>query len=262
METQPPPLKAEVNLIHPVRMLITGPCGSGKTFTACHLINNVFRPQIERLISICPTWYTQDCFEPIHDLINRKEDAIVDLNGDVFGKLFDDLFKVYALRRKEGKEPIKTLVFIDDLAGTSLIHGGRVSSFAHFAIQLRPLKCSCILLSQQPTAVSPAYRDNVSDVIAFASTRKEDKRWLIREYCSFKMTEQTMNQLIETAWGSANEEDGIEEDHFIFIHKPPRQKITYYANFDYSLNPVLLSSLKRPRGQEKEEPNKKQKWET
>lgn len=117
-----------------------------------------------------------------------------------------------------------------------IIQGSRVGPFANLAACFRPLECSAIALIQQATSISPAFRDNVSGVIAFDSTREADETWLLKEYKRSDLSRAQFKTIIQQAWRGIGEFDERGK-HFIFISKEPREPIQYFGDFDYALIP-------------------------
>jgi hypothetical protein len=199
------------------------------------LINTVFRHQIKRLIVVCPTFQSQESFRVLDDLILRPKDIHLNPNATTFDTIKNELLSIGAELKSKGLPRIETMIFVDDLAGTNLIHGGRISPFANFSIQSRHLGCSVIVIGQQATTISPAFRDNVTSVIAFPAQRKEEIRWLIREYASHDLKDTQMEQIIVSAWkGYRNEKDDWGK-HFLTIFCKPREPILYFADLDYQI---------------------------
>jgi hypothetical protein len=227
------PQKADANFIHPFRSLITGKADSGKTFLAVKIMMTK-RNDFDRLIVICPTWKTQDVFRNVDDMVIRSKDVYTTPDEDTFKQITNDLLNVRSKVKEHGLEDVRTLLFIDDLSGTKFIHGGRISAFAHLAIQIRHLGCSCILVSQQAKAVSPAYRDNINILCAFPSQRKEDIKWIESEYGRHDLKSSDMRSIIVAAWNGFGDESEWGK-HFLFVYCNPRGPVEYFCDFDYRI---------------------------
>jgi hypothetical protein len=251
MEPTPPTGKskkiyAQRVIKHPCRVLYTGRSGMGKTWHAIQFFLDAFSDQIKRLIVICPSFYTQDCFRVLDPFVRGGLDVITNPNKFTFANLKKDIIAVNERRAAKGKKAVPTLIFIDDLAGDNIIHGSRQGAFPNLAIQFRPLGISCILITQQATSVSPAYRDNVNAVIAFPSQREGEKKWLVSEY-NMGLRKGEMEAMIDTAWkGYGVHDDSEWGTHFLFINAPARKPLEYYADFRYRLTPPT-STPKRKR---------------
>jgi hypothetical protein len=237
-------LKAQQYINHPIRALFTGKSGSGKTTLAVNLVNDVLRYQIDRFIFVCPTFFTQSIFRILDDLVNPSRDVWTDPEKDTFMEIKNQLLKQEEYCRINNLHPIKTLVFIDDLSGLPIMHGGRISAFANFAIQTRHLKCSCFVITQQAKAISCSFRDNVNAVIAFPAQRKEEIRWLQDEYSSADLSTSFMRSMIIQAWkGYGNSHCEEWGKHFLFILLLDREPARYFADFDYSLHSTSKKNL-------------------
>jgi len=195
----------------------------------------------DRFIFICPGFYEQSIFRCVDHLVKRKDDIYINPNNNTFSQIKDDLETVNEYCRKNGQPKVRTLVFVDDLAGLHVIHGGRFGSFPHFAIASRHCGASMIVIAQQPTSVSPSFRDNVNTILAFPSNRKKDIDWLVQEYKSINMTNKEMEDLVKKAWRGKELNDYTEiGKHFLFIIYDPRSTTQYFSDFDYSITPKAI----------------------
>jgi energy-coupling factor transporter ATP-binding protein EcfA2 len=236
--------KAEAEMVLPMRTLVTGPCGSGKSTLAVFLVL-LMESNFDRFIFVCPSYYDQELFRLVDHLVIRKKDIYHEPTNSTFDEIKEDILIVNAHCKKEGKPKVRTLIMVDDLAGLHVLHGGRFGSFPNFCVSARHSGTSLIVISQQPTSVTPAFRDNANCIIAFPSNRDLDIRWLIKEYKMPNMDAQRMKTLILRAWRGVDD-DGAEDDennfgkHFLFIIYDPRTYTKYYSDFDYSVTPKTL----------------------
>jgi hypothetical protein len=234
-------LRAEKELQFPLRLGIYGPCGTGKTTLALFIMIQM-QHWYERLIIVCPGFHKQQMFRLIDHLV-KPTDVYENPKAGTFKAIADDIATVNDYCIKNNKEPLRTLVFVDDLAGLHVLHGGRFGDFAHFAVGCRHMDASLIVISQQPTAVSPAFRDNVNAIICFPTRRSQDIDLLIKEYKGLQMDKDQMKATILKAWkGNVKEEESNEDEismgkHFLFIALDPRKQAQYFSDFDYSVTP-------------------------
>lgn len=233
---------AAYRLVHPVNVLVTGRVGMGKTKTATDVLLHVIIPQVDRVIFVCPTYWTQKSFRDFDFYINPKTDVFTDPDDNVFKKIMKGILRVNEDRVRKGEEILKTAIFIDDLQGNRCIHGGRTGTwFSRLSVQCRWLGVSCIVCAQQATAVTPSFRDNVTAVVAHPSQRMGEKSWLISEYSNGSYTKEQMCKLIEKAWrGLHSRGDDEWGQHFLFIHAKSREKLRYFADFgdELTIKPV------------------------
>lgn len=179
---------------------------------------------------MCPSWYTQKTFDPIRHLVDDKD---VWTNGNkVDFTLIHNLIKSIQMRRKkQGQKAKRFLILVDDMAGTPAIHGNRISPFAHLSVQTPHLDASMIVITQQPTNVSPAFRDNAENIVVFPSEGELEIEWLKRCYQSLIMEEGMMKKIILKAWRGGKNNNDEWGQHFLFIQALPRKHSRFWIDF-------------------------------
>lgn len=203
----------------------------GKTTFVVKLIATQFVSLVDEIIVMCPTFNTQKTFDPIRKLVDEKN-IWTGGNKNDFSGIHRYLKTSQDMRIKRGLPQKRVLILVDDMAGTNAIHGGRFSPFAHLAIQTPHLNCSLIVITQQPTSVSPSFRDNCEGVMVFPSEGILEVDWLKRSYQSLMMEENQMQKIILSAWRGGrkdNEEWGL---HFLFIECLPRKHSRFWIDFE------------------------------
>lgn len=242
-------MQAEAHIRHPARLLLTGKAGSGKTWLAVDLILRVFQNQIDRYIVICPTWSTQGIFRNLDHLVKPDRDIFEDLENETFNSIYQQILQQIRYCQENGREPIRTLLFIDDCGSNNLIHGGRISTFGKLAIQFRHLNVSSIVIVQNPKLVSPNYRENANHFIFFPCHRLEEMEWIYKEFNPSFCSKQNFFKILKKAWDSDEEKPSTEDDvnHFIYIYSPPRSHIRFFRDFASELSirrsPLVLKEI-------------------
>ncbi len=230
-------VKAERHLVHPIRIFCTGRSKTGKSTEVVRLIDTFFRPQIDRFINCCPSWGTQDTFDPIRDLVRNEERDILSTDFDPFPKLLKQLRKQKEITKKQGKKNIQTLLFVDDLMG-SPIQGKRLSALGNLAVQARHLDLSIILISQQPKYTSPAIRQNCDAYICYPPNGLSGKNYIFEELNGNCIEKDIFGNLILQAWrGYKRKDDKEMNQHFLFVLIESRKPSRYFGDFDYELTP-------------------------
>jgi hypothetical protein len=123
------------------------------------------------------------------------------------------------------------LVLIDDMAGTDVIHGGRISPFANLSIMTPHLDLSMIVITQQPTCVSPAFRNNAELIVIFPSDGDIETEWLKRSYQSLMMDSDGMKAIILKAWRGGKPDNSEWGKHFLAIEATPRSHTRFWIDF-------------------------------
>lgn len=229
---------------HPSRTLICGRAKSGKSHLFVKLLDQQLRNQIDRLIVICPTWH-QKLFDPIRDLVKNEEDVIENFDKDPFHKIYDQLVYIKKQCEKKGIATPNTLIFVDDMAGSKFLHGGRINKFSLLSIQTTHWNTSIVVITQAPKAITPSFRDNLENLITFPLNKSEDQEWLFKEFNGNMFNKKRFKKIIKIAWSSF---DGRYGEHFLFIHLPIRSETRYFSDFKYELTPKrkVKKNIKMP----------------
>jgi hypothetical protein len=249
-------MQAEALIKHPCRFLFAGRAKSGKTTLAVKIIDEVLRKQIDRLIVLCPTW-DQALFDPIRDLVMDKTDVIEDYDNDPFKGLLKQLRTIHAICKKKDIKTPNTLLLIDDMAGTKMLHGGAISPFGHISVQASHWNLSIFVLTQKAKAITPSFRDNLEYLVAFPLNKTDDQEWLFKEFNGNMVRKKVFMKLIKRSWKGF--EDSGYGRHFLFIYFPSGSHLRYFSDFAYELTPKLntkttaMKKLKEIKGYESEE---------
>lgn len=223
-------LKAEALIQTPALLLITGKSGFGKTSQAVKLYLKRFAHVVDRTYMICPSFESQEVFDPMREFVSS---VITEPTEKTFTNIRDNIISNNAKFAAQDKPKPKWFLFIDDLGGLPFMNNGRIGAFANLANQMRPLGISCMVITQQATSISAAYRDNVTGVLSFPETRAKAKQWLHEEY-GMSIPRNFFYEMVEKGWSGGKDKDEWGE-HFLFIHCPFRKPPSYYVDFEFKL---------------------------
>lgn len=201
----------------------------GKTTAVVDLINKHLRNKVVRSIALCPTFIIQKTFDPVRDMF-QKRDIHTNPTQQTLKMLLKDIVSTAHASAKKGLPPPPTLVFIDDLAGSSLIHTNRKGAFANFSVQVPHWNVIAIVLTQQPTSVDPNFRDNCENVLSFYSEREEDFNYLKKNHGRVLKCDYNFADVVNFAWTDGGQEEEVGQ-HFLFVHSPPRAKTEYFVDW-------------------------------
>lgn len=184
---------------------------------------------MDRILILCPTFHTQKTFDAMRHLV-MQQDVWLGGKNDIA-----DIHRVIkvtqTMRAAKGQPSIRFLVVIDDMAGTQQLHGGtRVSPFGNFAIQTPHLNTSLIVVTQQPTCVSPSFRDNAEYICVFPSEGLLEVDWLKRNFQSLLMETGEMRSVILTAWRGGKNNNQEWGKHFLVIEATPRKHSLFWID--------------------------------
>jgi hypothetical protein len=211
-------------------MLITGRSQMGKTTWVVEFIGKCMLSQITRLIVVCPTFRMQSCFDPLRRYV--KESDIHDcISVDTFKRISRDIFRVQKELSQCNSDSERILVLVDDCAGSNAIHGNRQGAFAHLAVQTPHWNTSMFVITQNPTSVSPSFRENAENVVIFPSEGEAECLWLKRCYQSIGMEADLMERIISLAWRGGREDNEEWGKHFLLIMATPRTRSRFFIDF-------------------------------
>jgi hypothetical protein len=226
----------------PGRYLITGKAGSGKTTVTVDVIVRKYckkKPNgkrvVDRVIVICPTYDTQSAFDPLREFVDSERDVFTELRPSTISQIVEQIKEQHRVAHERGVDPPNNLILIDDFAGNRTLHMGRKGDFADFVLQSRHYNTSLFVISQQPKAITPAFRDNLEGVIVFPSLRRADYDWVHEEYGGAMRSKEEFMKVVRRAWRGPN---GKEEfgQHFLFILLEPRTPARFFTDFTHELS--------------------------
>jgi hypothetical protein len=209
-------------------MLIAGKAQTGKTTEAVHLIMNKQKSWL-RIIVLCPTWYIQKTFDPIRKFV-KDCDVYTKPTDNVLRCIIVDLESKAHTCKQAGLCPMPTLILIDDMAGSSLLHGNRKGTFANLSIQTTHWNLSIIVISQQSTSVDPNFRDNTEHTLVFYSEREDDYTWMKKAFNSSVLGETNFKEIVKFAWSGGG---GLKEygKHFLYIKACNREPTRFFIDW-------------------------------
>lgn len=198
-------------------------------------IKYYFAAQVNRVIACGPTFQDQPTYDPIRHLV-KPGDCYPKLTHKTLQILLDRLEAGYRKAKATGTEPEKTLLFIDDMAGNSVLHGKRQGPFATLSCQVTHWNISLFVISQQPTCTDPNFRDNAENIIVYRDFGEMTYKWLKAAYTALDSDSKLVNRVILYAWRGGREDNTEMGQHFLFIHKPPRSDIQFFVDFGEKIN--------------------------
>lgn len=222
-----------INLIEwPFRILITGPCGAGKSTVAIEIMSQ-FQTKIDRLIVVSPTFRTQEIFRPLDCLVkNPKRDIFPSATKVTFSKIMAQITRQYEYCEQNDLKQIRTLIFIDDNTSNKAIHGGRMGSLGNLTIMCRHFKAALLCISHQGKAITPGFRNNVTSLIAFPTNIENEISFISQEFGNpILWTKDDFKKIISHAWKGGREDMREWGRHFLFILTPPRSCQRYFIDF-------------------------------
>lgn len=152
---------------HPFRLYIVGASGSGKTNVLLNLLTreNMYKNYFDSILIISPTARNLDASYQVLDL---DEKHYFDCDESVLENIRD----IQEERSARGKAP-KTLVVLDDIISFTKFCNSDI--LRQFAVMSRHWNVSMIILSQAYHNIPKTIRLQMSSVIYFKGSNKENK---------------------------------------------------------------------------------------
>ncbi len=161
---------------HPTRVLVSGKSQSGKTTLMLKLLTKRLIKQVERLIVVCPTFLPQPKYRVLDKFLDE---------GDFFESAHESTFIEIRTQIEDQKWQVKTLLLIDDQAAETALHTGRKGPFAFLSYNAIWLNLTIIVVTQNLTAVTPAFTDNCENLLVFKTLRRRELDLLGDEFNPF-----------------------------------------------------------------------------
>lgn len=237
-------VQAERHLAVPNKLYVTGRCKSGKTTTTVGIIDRIYRPQIDRLVVCCPSFWVQDTFLPIRNMVKDPDRDVLNVDEtDPFKNFFKKL-KIQKTKSEQlGIKNPQTLLFIDDMGGQKSLQA-RYGSLAQLSLQSSHWNCSIIIICQYPKLTIAPFRQNCDAYICFPPTSSAGRDWLHDELNSNHMSKEGFNKLIDKAWRGKRKDFDELNQHFLFVVIQSRNKALYFVDFTHELKSTPAAEVK------------------
>lgn len=217
-------------ITHPSRTLICGRSRMGKTTLAVRIINEQLKKSLDRIILVSSSSH-QNTYDSIRKFIQRN-DIHSNPHKDTFKNIFEDIAKLVRIAHNNGIPPQRTLILVDDLAGTGLMHNNRKGAFASLSVQTPHWSISLIVISHKPTNTDPDFRNNAENIIIFPPDGEEEYLWVKRCYQSLAMKNKSLLQIVSFAFNGGKDNSSEWGKHFLFIYAEPRSHSRFFVDFD------------------------------
>jgi hypothetical protein len=163
----------------PLRMLISGNSGSGKTNFAVNMCLNKNYPYSsifsgEDIYILSPTPYSDFKLNLIIEEKEIPEENIFDeLDDDILNDLYENLIEEYKEAKREKEEPKHKLILIDDFGFSGGMSNRRFNTVSKIFCNGRKFLISSMVLLQKYTQATSNIRSNCSCMVIFNTSNSE-----------------------------------------------------------------------------------------
>ncbi len=163
----------------PLRMIISGNSGSGKTNFAVNILLNKNYPYSsifsgEDIIIISPT--PKEDFK-LNLIIEEKEipeeNIFDELDDDILNDLYESLIDEYKEAIQEKEQPRHKIILIDDFGFSGGMSNKRFNTVSKIFCNGRKFLISCMVLLQKYTQATSNIRSNSSAIVVFNTSNSE-----------------------------------------------------------------------------------------
>ena len=183
-------VKLPLTLSLPHNELVVGMTGSGKTMYLVSHLESIAKenPSLKKIFVICPTIKYNRTFKKwkfAGSAVGRKLISFIGCHQNAVDLELKEILKKC---HKGTDKSLSTLVVLDDCAHSKDVKG-KTNHLVELAFTGRHIGIGVVVLTQQLTSVSKAYRDNITRLVTFYSASKKDTKCLFDEYLNVTKVE-------------------------------------------------------------------------
>ena len=155
-------------------MIIVGMTNCGKTHYLLDMLQREYKNHFDYIIIICPTFSWNRTYQEWKHI--SDEDVIpIECEQDQVDKILHIASEVY--------KGTNSLIILDDCASSQDVKN-RTSELVKLAFSARHFGLSTIVITQQLTSIAKPYRENISKLVTFYNTNRNDMKTITDDYLS------------------------------------------------------------------------------
>ena len=167
----------------PFHMIIVGMTACGKTHYLLKMLENEYKNHFDYIFIVCPTFKHNKTYQnwkylndpDVFDL-NCNHDMVEDTLQTIVNLMTDD-------------EKTNSLVILDDCAASKDVKN-RTSELVNLAFSGRHIGISTIVITQQLTSIAKPYRMNISKLVTFYNSCRDDMKYIFNNYLNVEKDEE------------------------------------------------------------------------
>ena len=174
-------------------MIIVGMTACGKTHYLLDMLEKEYKNHYDYIFIVCPTFKRNKTYrnwkyieDPDIFALNCKHDMVENTLQTIAELLVDD---------DDDEATTNSLIILDDCAQSKDVKN-RTSELVNLAFSGRHDGISTIVITQQLTSIAKPYRLNISKLVTFYNSCKEDMKYIFNNYLNVGKDEE--KRIIDT----------------------------------------------------------------
>lgn len=139
----------------------------------------------------------------------------------------EEVLEFVKKKQSNGEESARSLLIMDDCAGLSEMNTGRLGSLPALANKSRWMNLSIIIVTQNMTSITPAFRENAEAYILFQTMNRNERKQFLQERNPYVGDQ--MEAMLEVAHA--------EPHGFLFQVISDGKGVLNYNGFDFLMQP-------------------------
>jgi hypothetical protein len=169
----------------PFNMIILGMTSCGKTYYLLKMLETEYSNHFDYIFLICPTYEWNDTYQSWK---YKDDEKYFPIPCDHYQ--IEDFIKFIVVNFRGTKlKKTNSLIILDDCAGGQSVKN-RTSELVNLGLHARHYGFSTIVITQQLTSISKTYRENVSKLVTFYNSNRNNMNTILDEFLDIEKDEE------------------------------------------------------------------------